>query len=234
MGHFLLPELPYEPDSLMPHISPETIGFHHGKHQQAYITRLNSLIRGTPHERESLEEIIRATECNGLTIFDNATEAWNHTFYWHSLCPNGSRLPYGPLFDRIARDFGSLDALRQEFSEAGRSHFGSGWAWLVRSKGKRLEIVCSSNAESPLVEGQIPLLTCDLWEHAYYIDYRNAKDTYFENFWKIANWSFASVNFAGAGIPDMTRYMRNTEAGEIAAPGLKIESSQTTQLKRSQ
>ncbi|MCB0391525.1 MAG: superoxide dismutase [Bdellovibrionales bacterium] len=189
---FTLPDLPYSNDALAPHISPETIEYHYGKHHNAYVTKLNALTEGTDLQSKSLEELIK-TQSGG--IFNNAAQVWNHTFYWNCLKPNGGGEPTGPLADAIKNTFGSFDDFKKQFSEAAATQFGSGWAWLVKDAQGRLEILKTSNAENPMTEGKTPLLTCDVWEHAYYIDYRNARPNYVEAFWKLVNWDFVSSNF---------------------------------------
>ena len=187
-----LPELPYAKDALAPTISAETIEYHYSKHHQTYITNLNNLISGTEFENASLEEIILKSE-GGL--FNNAAQVWNHTFYWHCLSPNGGGEPSGALADAINRTFGSFAAFKGKFSTSGATNFGSGWTWLVKNNDGSLAIVNTSNAGCPLTDGQTPLLTIDVWEHAYYIDYRNARPKYLESIWSIVNWTFAAQNF---------------------------------------
>ena len=188
---FTLPNLPYAKDALAPHISAETLDFHHGKHHQAYVTNLNKLTEGKPEANKSLEEIIMSSEGG---VFNNAAQVWNHTFYWNSMKPNGGGQPTGDLFDAINRDFGSFDKFAAAFSDAGATQFGSGWAWLVLDKGK-LAVTKTPNADLPMKHGQKALLTMDVWEHAYYIDYRNARPKYIETFLKsLANWDFALEN----------------------------------------
>ena len=187
-----LPELPYAKDALAPTISAETIEYHYSKHHQTYITNLNNLISGTEFENASLEEIILKSE-GGL--FNNAAQVWNHTFYWHCLSPNGGGEPSGALADAINRTFGSFAAFKAKFSTSGATNFGSGWTWLVKNNDGSLAIVNTSNAGCPLTDGQTPLLTIDVWEHAYYIDYRNARPKYLESIWSIVNWTFAAQNF---------------------------------------
>lgn len=190
---FELPPLPYAHDALAPHISAETLDYHYGKHHNSHLTNLNNLIIGTIFEESSLEEII--TQADGV-LFNNAAQVWNHNFYWHSLSPAGGGEPDGPLLQAINTAFGSFDAFMQEFTTAATGNFGSGWTWLVKNSDGELAIVNTSNAANPLTDGVAPLLTCDVWEHAYYIDYRNARPAYIEAFWKLANWEFASANFS--------------------------------------
>jgi Fe-Mn family superoxide dismutase len=185
-----LPPLPYAMDALEPYISRETLEYHYGKHHKAYVDNLNNLIAGTEFESLSLEEILLKAQG---PIFNNAAQVWNHTFYWNCMKPHGGGEPDGKLADAIRRDFGSFEAFKEAFSKAAVSLFGSGWAWLVKS-GDKLEIVQTSNAGNPMTSGQKPLLTCDVWEHAYYIDYRNARAKYVENFWNLVNWDFVAHN----------------------------------------
>jgi Fe-Mn family superoxide dismutase len=188
---FTLPPLPYDKNALAPHISSETLDFHHGKHHQAYVTNLNKLIEGKPEASKSLEEIIKTSEAG---VFNNAAQIWNHTFYWSSMKPNGGGQPTGDLLAAITRDFGSFDKFKEEFSNAATTQFGSGWAWLVLNAGK-LSVTKTGNADLPLKHGQKALLTIDVWEHAYYIDFRNARPKYIETFLThLANWDFALEN----------------------------------------
>ncbi len=189
-----LPELPYSKDALEPHISAETLEYHYGKHHQTYVTNLNKLIRGTEFEDMSLEDIIRKSSGG---IFNNAAQVWNHTFYWNCLSPNGGGAPGGDLAAAIDKAFGSFEEFKSQFSQTAITTFGSGWAWLVRNADGSLALVSTSNAGCPLTTDQTPLLTCDVWEHAYYIDYRNARPQYVEHFWNLVNWDFVAANFAG-------------------------------------
>jgi superoxide dismutase, Fe-Mn family len=192
---FTLPPLPYAKDALAPHISAETLDFHYSKHHQAYVTNLNKLVEGKPEEKKSLEEIIKTGEAG---LFNNAAQIWNHTFYWSSMKPKGGGQPTGDLKSAIDRDFGSFDKLKEEFTAAATTLFGSGWAWLVESGGK-LAVTKTSNADLPLKHGQKALLTLDVWEHAYYIDFRNARPKYIETFLKsLVNWDFALANLKKA------------------------------------
>lgn len=186
-----LPALPYAKDALVPHISEETLEFHYGKHHQTYVTNLNNLVPGTEFDGLSLEEIVVKSSGG---IFNNAAQIWNHTFYWNSLSPNGGGEPTGDLANAINRTFGSFDEFKAAFTKCAVTTFGSGWAWLVKNKDGSLALVSTSNAGCPLTDGQTPLLTCDVWEHAYYIDYRNARPAYLEAFWALVNWDFASAN----------------------------------------
>lgn len=188
-----LPPLPYAHDALAPHISKETLEFHHDKHHQTYVTNLNNLIKGTEFENASLEEIVKKSSGG---IFNNAAQVWNHTFYWESMKPNGGGQPTGALADAINARFGSFDKFKEEFTKVAVGTFGSGWAWLVKKTDGSLDLVSTSNAATPLTTDAKPLLTCDVWEHAYYIDYRNARPKYVEAFWNVVNWDFASKNFA--------------------------------------
>ncbi|MDK3025707.1 superoxide dismutase [Fe] [Cupriavidus taiwanensis] len=189
-----LPPLPYAHDALAPHISKETLEFHHDKHHQTYVTNLNNLIKGTEFENASLEEIVKKSSGG---IFNNAAQVWNHTFYWDSLKPNGGGQPTGALADAINAKWGSFDKFKEEFTKVAVGTFGSGWAWLVKKADGSLDLVSTSNAATPLTTDAKPLLTCDVWEHAYYIDYRNARPKYVEAFWNVVNWDFAGKNFAG-------------------------------------
>jgi Fe-Mn family superoxide dismutase len=188
---FTLPNLPYDKTALAPHISAETLEFHHGKHHAAYVNKLNELLAGKPEANKSLEDIIMSSEG---PVFNNAAQIWNHTFYWSSMKPHGGGQPTGDLAAAITRDFGSFDKFKEEFSNAGATQFGSGWAWLVLEKGK-LAVTKTPNADLPMKHGQKALLTMDVWEHAYYIDYRNARPKYIETFLaNLANWDFALEN----------------------------------------
>jgi Fe-Mn family superoxide dismutase len=193
---FTLPPLPYEKNALAPHISAETLDYHHGKHHQAYVTNLNKLIEGKPEASKTLEEIILASEAG---VFNNAAQIWNHTFYWHCMKPSGGGQPTGDLADAIQRDFGGVEKFAEEFSNAATTQFGSGWAWLVLGKDKKLAVTKTANADLPMKHGQKPLLTIDVWEHAYYIDYRNARPKYIETFLKsLVNWQYALENLKRA------------------------------------
>ena len=187
-----LPVLPYDRDALAPVISAETLDYHYGKHHQTYVTNLNNLITGTEYESSSLEDIIRSADGG---IFNNAAQVWNHTFYWNCLSPTGGGEPSGSLADAITTRFGSFDAFRETFIKSATTNFGSGWTWLVKSAEGELDIVNTSNAANPMSDGLIPLMTIDVWEHAYYIDYRNARPTYLDEIWKIINWEFIEANF---------------------------------------
>ncbi|GHA68298.1 superoxide dismutase [Formosimonas limnophila] len=188
-----LPALPYATDALAPIISQETIEFHYGKHHQTYVTNLNGLIKGTEFENSSLEEIVKKSSAG---IFNNAAQVWNHTFYWNGLKPNGGGEPTGALAEAINAKWGSFDNFKAEFTKTAVTTFGSGWAWLVKTPAGDLELVSTSNAATPLTTDNKPLLTCDVWEHAYYVDYRNARPKYVEAFWSLVNWDFVAANFA--------------------------------------
>jgi Fe-Mn family superoxide dismutase len=189
----LLPALPYARDALAPHISAETIDFHYGKHHQAYVTNLNKLVLGTDFEKASLEDIVRASSG---PVFNNAAQVWNHTFYWEGLSPRGGGEPKGRLADQIKASFGSFAHFVDEFTKTAVGTFGSGWAWLVQKEGGGLALVSTSNAATPLTGKDRPLLTCDVWEHAYYIDYRNARPSYVEAFWKLVDWEAVTARAA--------------------------------------
>jgi len=181
-----LPELPYPRDALAPLISKETLDYHYGKHHAAYVANLNKLVPGTEFENMSLEEIIKKAKPGA--IFNNAAQVWNHTFYWNCMAPQAGGEPSGELAEAIQKDFGSFAKFQQAFTRTASTLFGSGWAWLVRNPGGKLAVVPTSNAGNPLTGGKTPLLTCDVWEHAYYIDYRNRRPDYIEAFWKLVNW----------------------------------------------
>lgn len=190
---FALPELPYPKNALAPHLSVETLEFHHGKHHAAYVTSLNNLTAGKPEEKKSLEDLIRTAEG---PIFNNAAQIWNHTFYWSSMAPSAGKEPIGKVKAAIDMAFGSFGAFREQFSKAAAGQFGSGWAWLVKDARGNLAIEATSNAGCPMRDGKKPILTCDVWEHAYYIDYRNARPKYVEAWWNLVNWGFAEKNLA--------------------------------------
>ena len=187
----VLPPLPFAKDALEPIISAETIDYHYGKHHQAYVTNLNKLIEGTWFADASLEEIIKKSDGG---IFNNAAQVWNHTFYWNGLSPDGGGEPSGALGEAIDQAFGSFAAFKEAFIRSAAGNFGSGWTWLVKSEDASLEIVNTSNADTPLRNGKTPLLTIDVWEHAYYIDYRNARPKYLDEIWKLVNWDFVASN----------------------------------------
>lgn len=188
---YKLIELPYSIKALEPIISKETLDYHYGKHHQAYVTNMNKLIIDTEFENLSLEEIIRRSSGG---IFNNAAQIFNHNFYWNCLAPNAGGKPSGKIAEAINHAFGSFATFKEKFSQTAVTIFGSGWAWLVKGKDGKLEIVGTSNAGNPMTDGKKPLLTCDVWEHAYYIDYRNARPSYVEKFWNLVNWDFVSSN----------------------------------------
>jgi Fe-Mn family superoxide dismutase len=189
---FELPNLPYELDALEPVISKETLEYHYGKHHKTYVDNLNKLTKDSEFSNNTLEEIILKAKGG---IFNNAAQVWNHTFYWNCLCPNSAGKPSAELLAAIESKFGSFDKFKEEFDQTAITTFGSGWAWLVQNADGSLELVSTSNAQTPLTSQQKPLLTCDVWEHAYYIDYRNARPKYVESFWKLVNWDFVAENF---------------------------------------
>ena len=190
---FELPALPFSADALAPHISEETLGYHHGKHHQAYVTNLNKLTAGTDWESKSLEDIILAAD-GGL--FNNAAQVWNHTFYWNCLAPKAGGEPTGEVSELINTHFGSFDAFKTAFTQAAMGQFGSGWAWLVTDASGKASIVTTANAGNPMTDGLKPLMTCDVWEHAYYVDTRNNRGQYLENFWALVNWDFVNKNIS--------------------------------------
>lgn len=188
-----LPALPYAMDALAPHISKETLEYHYGKHHQAYVTNLNNLIKGTEFESAGLEDIVRKSSGG---IFNNAAQVWNHTFYWHCLSPKGGGAPSGALAQAIAGKWGSFDAFKEAFTKSAIGNFGSGWTWLVKKADGSLDIVNTSNAATPLTTADKPLMTCDVWEHAYYVDYRNRRPDYLGAFWSLVNWEFVATQAA--------------------------------------
>ena len=188
-----LPPLPWARDALAPHISAETIDYHYGKHHQTYVTNLNNLIKGTKFEGQDLLAIVKKSQGG---MFNNAAQIWNHTFYWNSLSPKGGGEPSGKLADAIKKSFGGFAQFKEDFSKTAVGTFGSGWAWLVQRADGSLGLVSTSNAATPITGADRPLLTCDVWEHAYYIDYRNARPKYVEAFWNLANWEFAASQMA--------------------------------------
>ncbi|MCI0505730.1 MAG: superoxide dismutase [Fe] [Gammaproteobacteria bacterium] len=192
MSTHKLPELPYSMDALQPHISAETLEYHYGKHHAAYVEKLNGLIPGTEFESASLEDIIRNASGG---IFNNGAQIWNHTFYWNCLTPDSSGEPTGALAKSIDNTFGGFTRFKEQFSQAAVNNFGSGWTWLVKNPNGDLEIVNTSNAGNPMTDNKLPLLTCDVWEHAYYIDYRNARPKYVAALWSLVNWDFVAHNF---------------------------------------
>ena len=195
-----LPALPYDYTALDPYISKSTLEFHHDKHHAAYVNNYNGLVKDTPFDSQAIEDVIKAVagDASKAGIFNNAAQAWNHTFYWNSIKPNGGGTPTGALAEKISADFGSFEAFVDEFKKAGATQFGSGWAWLVLDGGT-LKVTKTGNAENPLTTGATPLLTMDVWEHAYYLDYQNRRPDYINDFLtKLVNWDFVSANFAAA------------------------------------
>ncbi|MGL5043597.1 MAG: superoxide dismutase [Fe] [Plesiomonas sp.] len=190
---FELPALPYAKNALEPHLSAETLEYHYGKHHNTYVLNLNNLVPGTEFEGKSLEDIVKTSSG---PIFNNAAQVWNHTFYWNCLAPQAGGEPTGALADAINQAFGSFDAFKTQFNDAAVKNFGSGWTWLVKKADGSLAIVNTSNAGCPLTEGHTPLLTVDVWEHAYYIDYRNVRPNYLNGFWALVNWNFVAKNLA--------------------------------------
>lgn len=188
---FTLPELPYAKDALVPHMSQETLEYHHGKHHNAYVNNLNNLIKGTKYENMSLEEIILSSEG---PIFNNSAQIWNHTFFWNSLSPKGGGEATGEVLEAITKEWGSFEKFKEEFTKSAVANFGAGWTWLVKNKDGKLAIVNTSNAQTPLTTGATPLLTVDVWEHAYYIDYRNERPKFINGFWALVNWDFVNKN----------------------------------------
>jgi Fe-Mn family superoxide dismutase len=190
-----LPELPYAKDALSPHISAETLEYHYGKHHKAYVDKLNSMLPGTEFEDMPLEDIIRKAPAGGL--FNQAAQVWNHTFYWNGMSPSGGGAPAGNLATAINSAFGSYDDFRKKFQEMAVGNFGSGWTWLVAGKDGSLQVVNTDDAGNPMQQDLKPIMTCDVWEHAYYIDYRNARPKYVEAFFNLVNWDFAARNLGG-------------------------------------
>lgn len=190
-----LPELPYAKNALDPYISEETLEYHYGKHHAAYVTNLNKLITDTEFEDKELEDIIRSAPAGGL--FNNAAQVWNHTFYWNSLSPNGGGNPSGAIADAINESFGSFDEFKEKFSNAAKTNFGSGWTWLIKQDNGQLDVFNTDDADTAIKHNKQPLLTIDVWEHAYYIDYRNARPKYVEAYWNLVNWDFVSQNLEG-------------------------------------
>jgi superoxide dismutase, Fe-Mn family len=196
-GPFTLPPLPYKDDALSPHISANTFSFHYAKHHKAYVDNLNKLTEGKRYATMTLEDVIKnsAKEAADAPIFNNSAQVWNHTFYWNSMKAGGGGQPTGKLLEKIKADFGSFDAFKTQFADAAKGQFGSGWAWLVLD-GDKLKVTKTSNADMPLVHAQKPLLTCDVWEHAYYLDFQNRRPDYVAAFLdKVVNWDFAAANF---------------------------------------
>jgi Fe-Mn family superoxide dismutase len=200
MAH-TLPELPYARTALAPHISENTLNFHHGKHHNAYVNNLNGLLEGHALANAPLADVVRRVgevdAAKRTAVFNNAAQHFNHSFYWNSLRPVGGGGPAGSLLTALNAKFGSLDAFKAEFTKAAATHFGSGWAWLVKDAAGKLQVTGTHDAGCPLTDGQTPLLTCDVWEHAYYLDYQNLRPKYIESFWALCNWEFAQANFEG-------------------------------------
>lgn len=188
---FELPPLPYKMNALEPFISQETLEYHYGKHHQAYVNNLNNLVPGSEFEGASLEDIIKKSAGG---VFNNAAQVWNHTFYWDCLTPDGGGEPTGTVLDALTESFGSFADFKEQFSKSAATLFGSGWAWLVKTADGKLEIVQESNAGNPMTSGKTPLLTCDVWEHAYYIDKRNKRPEYIADFWNLVNWDYLKNN----------------------------------------
>ncbi|GIK95891.1 MAG: superoxide dismutase [Alphaproteobacteria bacterium] len=194
-----LPELPYALDALEPHVSRKTLEFHHGKHHKTYVDKTLELIKGTPHERSSVEDIVRAAAKDGGPLFNNAAQVWNHTFFWQCMAPTGGGKPKGAVAEAIEAGLGGYDGFRKSFAEAATTQFGSGWAWLVLDNGK-IKVTKTGNADTPIAHGQVPLLTLDVWEHAYYLDYQNRRPAFVEAFLDhLLNWEFVNANMESAG-----------------------------------
>lgn len=190
-----LPALPYAKDALAPMMSSETLDFHHGKHHATYVTKLNAAIAGTPFEALSLDElVVRAQRENNKAVFNNGAQHFNHSFFWKCLGPGAGGAPTGAVADAINGAFGNFDAFKAAFANEAVNHFASGWAWLVRDAGGALKVISTHDADTPITQGLRPLLTCDVWEHAYYIDHRNSRPNFLEAFWKLVNWDFVSKN----------------------------------------
>lgn len=203
---FRLPELPYQQSAFAPWLSAESFEFHYGKHHKAYIDKMNDAIKGTPKSEQSLEQIVKEAQAG---LFNNSAQAWNHTFFWHCISASKKGLDtQKTLADAIQKDFGSVDEFKKKFQETAVGQFGSGWAWLVKNSQGKLEVIGTANADTPFVKGLVPVLTCDVWEHAYYIDHRNARPKFVEGFLEHASWEFAAKNYAGNDTPNMTQFMR--------------------------
>ncbi len=187
-----LPELPFAKDSLQPHMSAETFDYHYSKHHQAYVTKLNELIKGTKYEKMDLVELVLSSEG---AVFNNAAQHWNHSFFWNCLSPKGGGAPTGKGLELINKKWGNFDKFKEEFAKAATSNFGSGWTWLVLNKSGEAEILNTSNAQTPMTSGQKALMTLDVWEHAYYIDYRNSRPNFINAYWNLVNWDFVNKNF---------------------------------------
>lgn len=191
---FKLPQLPYSHDALQPHISRETLEYHHGKHHQTYVNKLNALVEGKPESKKTLEELIQSSQG---PLFNNAAQTWNHTFYWNCLSPNGGGVPEGALGKAIAENFKSFDEFKKKFSDSSADLFGSGWTWLAKDDKGKLSIIAAKDADNPIRNHLTPILTCDVWEHAYYLDYRNVRAKYIEAFWNLVNWEFVESQLQG-------------------------------------
>lgn len=203
---FKLPELPYQTTAFSPWLSPESFEFHYGKHHKTYIDKLNSAIEGTDDQKLSLEELVGKSKGG---VFNNAAQAWNHTFFWYGITPKPKELDKSSeTYKAITKSFGTFEDFKAQFSNTAVSQFGSGWAWLVKDKSGKLEILSTANAETPATAGKTPLLTCDVWEHAYYIDHRNARPKFVEGFLNHVNWDFVEANIKGSSTPNMTQYMK--------------------------
>jgi len=192
-----LPALPYATDALAPHLSKETLEFHYGKHHKTYVDKLNAALPGTKFEKMDLQEIIITSRGEYQKVFNNAAQIWNHTFYWNGLAPKAGGEPKGAIAEALTKAFGSFGDFVKKFDDAAVNHFGSGWAWLVKKPEGALDVISTHDAATPMTDGLKPLLTCDVWEHAYYIDYRNARPKYLEAFWKLVNWDFVEKNLRG-------------------------------------
>lgn len=197
-----LPDLPYATSALGPHMSRETLEFHHGKHHKAYVDKLNELVEGSRHERQTVEELIMSTEG---ALFNNAAQHWNHSFFWKCLAPKKGGFPHGKIGDLISARWGNFEKFKEAFAEEAIANFGSGWTWLVQHKGGEIDIFNTSNADTPMTAGFKALLTVDVWEHAYYIDYRNARQDYLANFWKLVNWDFVNARLKAASDLPLTQ-----------------------------
>ena len=201
MSTHILPELPYEPDALEPHISKETLDYHYNRHHATYVNKLNEMIKGTRLEGKTLEELIRGS--NSGKVYNNAAQAWNHAFYWRCMTPNRNTGPSGKFEEAVARSFGSMNQMKREFAEAAAGQFGSGWAWLIKNISGSILVMTTDNADSPIIFDYTPLLVCDVWEHAYYIDYRNDRAAYIEKFIEVINWEFVTENYDARSISDL-------------------------------
>jgi Fe-Mn family superoxide dismutase len=199
---FVLPELPYAQNALEPYISAKTLSFHYGKHHKAYVDNLNGLVEGNDFANMPMEDIIAKADGK---VFNNAAQAWNHTFYWYCMAApsEGENMPTGEIAAALDDSFGGYDKFREQFTEVGKTHFGSGWAWLAATEGGKLEIIGMHDANTPVKDGHTPLLALDVWEHAYYLDYQNARPDYIEAFWKVVNWDFVAERLAGKDLGEL-------------------------------